>query len=275
MSICCKIIIQIYAKIGGEPWTIEDFPFSEDSSMIVGIDVFHKTPDKKKSLMAFCATINKELTRFWSAIKAQGSGQEISNTLQDCMIGALHAFKDMNKVFPKKVIIYRDGVGEGQRKTLMGTEVTQILAAFKTMKLEDEIKMMFVLVDKRITTKIFSNANNKIENVAPGTVLDNLITSPDSYEFYMVSQRAKQGAASPTHYYILYDAIKEDPSKIQLLTYKLCYMYYNVSGSIRVPAPIQNAHRLAALIGERQVARDEDFPFPDKHMEDIKTLYFL
>jgi aubergine-like protein len=36
-----------------------------------------------------------------------------------------------------------------------------------------------------------------------------------------------------------------------MLTYKLCYTYYNVSGSIKVPAPIQYAHRLANLVGDR------------------------
>jgi aubergine-like protein len=71
---------------------------------------------------------------------------------------------------------------------------------------------------------------------------------------------------SPTHYVVVYDTIREDPSKIQLLTYKLCYTYYNVSGSIKVPAPVQYAHRLANLIGDRSKGQHkEDVPIPHDH----------
>lgn len=39
----------------------------------------------------------------------------------------------------------------------------------------------------------------------------------------------------------------EDISKLDLenLTYQLCYMYSNWSGSIKVPAPCQCAHKIA------------------------------
>jgi hypothetical protein len=56
---------------------------------------------------------------------------------------------------------------------------------------------------------------------------------------------------TPTKFTILYDEIGEGPDKIELLTYKLCHTYYNVSGAIKEPSCIRYAHRLAALIGER------------------------
>ena len=37
---------------------------------------------------------------------------------------------------------------------------------------------------------------------------------------------------------------------VQRLAYKLSHMYYNWSGTIRVPAPCMYAHKLATLIGE-------------------------
>lgn len=56
---------------------------------------------------------------------------------------------------------------------------------------------------------------------------------------------------TPTRYTIIYDAIGACPSKIEHLTYKLCFTYYNVSGAIKEPSVIRYAHRLAALVGER------------------------
>ena len=37
---------------------------------------------------------------------------------------------------------------------------------------------------------------------------------------------------------------------MQLLTYKMCHLYYNWLGTIRVPAPCQYAHKYAYLVGQ-------------------------
>lgn len=40
------------------------------------------------------------------------------------------------------------------------------------------------------------------------------------------------------------------PDKLQILTYKHCHLYYNWSGTTRVPAVCQYAQKLAALVGQ-------------------------
>ena len=67
---------------------------------------------------------------------------------------------------------------------------------------------------------------------------------------------------------IVYDSTGRTAEEVQQLTYKLCYTYYNVAGSIKVPAPIQYAHRLANLIGDRaKSGRDaiSSIPIPHAH----------
>jgi aubergine len=80
-SICNKILIQICAKIGGEPWAISDMPFFDKPTMICGIDVYNKVGNSSRSIMAFTASINQRATKFWSCVKIQEDGQEFSNTL--------------------------------------------------------------------------------------------------------------------------------------------------------------------------------------------------
>jgi len=89
------------------------------------------------------------------------------------------------------------------------------------------------------------------KNPEPGTVVDREITT--GRDFYLISQKTLQGTASPTHYFILayyskteagyIDAIPNETviKKIELLTYRLSYLYYNWTGSIKVPSPIQYA----------------------------------
>ena len=54
---------------------------------------------------------------------------------------------------------------------------------------------------------------------------------------------------------------------IHEMTYNLCYGYYNWSGAVRVPAPLQYASKLAALASATLI-KD-----PVKNLRD--KLYFL
>ena len=66
-------------------------------------------------------------------------------------------------------------------------------------------------------------------------------------EYFFISQKVNQGLAVPTHYQILKDDVVEGLNKaeffkkIQEVSFKLCYLYYNVSGAIRIPAPLKYA----------------------------------
>lgn len=59
-----------------------------------------------------------------------------------------------------------------------------------------------------------------------------------------------QGTVTPTHYVVVYDDSGMTPDQCQRLTYKMCHLYYNWPGTVRVPAPCQYAHKLAFLIGQ-------------------------
>jgi len=134
---------------------------------------------------------------------------------------------------------------------------------------------MYINVCKRVNTRIFGGDVGAFRNPMPGTVIDTAITDRDIYEFYLISTAAKQGMSTPSRYTVIYDTVGETPDKIELLTYKLCYTYYNVSGAIKEPSAIRYAHRLAALIGERGGKNKEPpQPHPDFERRD-PTLYFI
>lgn len=134
---------------------------------------------------------------------------------------------------------------------------------------------MYINVSKKVNTRIFGGDAGNFKNPLPGTVIDASITDRDSYEFYLISTSARQGLASPSRYTVLYDTINEGPDQIELLTYKLCYTYYNVSGAIKEPSVIRYAHRLAALVGERG-GRNKDPPVVNEEFENKDpTLYFI
>lgn len=110
---------------------------------------------------------------------------------------------------------------------------------------------MYINCSKKVNTRLFAGEPGRYSNPQPGTVIDGEITEKDTFEFYLISVAVRQGMPTPTRYSIIFDDIKESPHKIEHLTYKLCFTYYNVSGAIKEPSVIRYAHRLAALVGER------------------------
>lgn len=70
------------------------------------------------------------------------------------------------------------------------------------------------------------------------------------YDFYLVPQSVRQGTVTPTHCIVVEDDNKFPPDVLQRLTYKLCFLYYNWPGTVRVPACCQYAHKLAYLVGQ-------------------------
>merc|ERR550532_640510 len=120
----------------------------------------------------------------------------------------------------------------------------------KTQGLEN-IQFAYVIVSKRINARFFQMAGNKPMNPPSGSVVDDVITLPERHDFYLVSQSVRQGTVNPTSY----NVIKEPsigalpPQHMQALTYKLCHLYYNWPGTVRVPMVCQYAHKLAFLVG--------------------------
>ena len=49
-------------------------------------------------------------------------------------------------------------------------------------------KLTFIVVSKRISARFFHPANNKILNPPSGTVVDDVVTLPERYDFYLISQ---------------------------------------------------------------------------------------
>ncbi len=44
----------------------------------------------------------------------QHTGQELADNLKECMARALRRYHDINKTLPGRIVVYRDGVGDGQ-----------------------------------------------------------------------------------------------------------------------------------------------------------------
>ncbi|ODM95894.1 Protein piwi [Orchesella cincta] len=195
MSIATKVVVQMNAKLGGEPWTLK----LPKSCMFVGFDVYHGAKGSKGG----------------------SNNDELCETMLADLIKCCHNFQEVNGELPERIIMYRDGVGEGQLKAVYNTELT-ILTVRGTH--EDVRKRRKVTptphFHRRIQTGQHSTHDDEDEppNPPPGTIVDEVVTLPERYDFYLISCAARQGTVSPCSYNVLQDENNFDADRIQLIT---------------------------------------------------------
>lgn len=120
--------------------------------MIIGIDSYHDKKRKQVSVAAFVATTNPQCTSYYSRIVMQTTTQELVDGISVCIRGrferrhihsstiisilsdALKAFFMQNNSMPERIVIYRDGVGDGQLQAVYEHELPQIEETFSKVQ---------------------------------------------------------------------------------------------------------------------------------------------
>ncbi|KAL1122035.1 hypothetical protein AAG570_003441 [Ranatra chinensis] len=247
-SIAQKIALQINCKLGGTLWTVK-IPMK--NTMVCGIDTYHDPTGRGSSIAALVASLNQPLTRWFSQICKQVSGRELMEGLTTALLSCLTKYHKVNGYFPEQILMFRDGVGDGQLSVCQEYECPQFLSCCNLITQNYKPNFLMVVVQKRIKTRIFMQKGSEGEgNPMPGSIVDHSVTRRDWYDFFLVSQNVRQGTVSPTHYIVVHNSTNMTPDQVQRVSYKLTHLYYNWPGTVRVPAPCQYAHKLAYLVGE-------------------------
>jgi len=243
MSVVTKVVMQMNAKLGGELWSIH---IPVQGIMYVGIDTYHDS-GSSKSVGGFVASMNNSCTRYFSKTTWQESKQELISQLQVCTSDALKEYHRLNNFYPQRIIVFRDGVGDGQLLAVKEIELASIKRALEA--LPQKPQLIFAVVTKRIQQRFFQKQGNRLANPLPGSVVDTKVTSDALFDFFLVPQSVGQGTVTPTHYNVLEFSSNMQPDHFQQIAFKLCHVYFNWTGTIRVPAVCQYAHKLAFLVG--------------------------
>lgn len=142
-------------------------------------------------------------------------------------------------------------MGDGQLKAVKEYELAQLKSACINISADYKPTFTMVVVQKRISARFYvAKQGGEVVNPSPGSVLDHTVTRRGLYDFYLVPQCVRQGTVTPTHCICIEDENEFKPDVLQRLTYKLCFLYYNWPGTVRVPACCQYAHKLAYLVGQ-------------------------
>jgi eukaryotic translation initiation factor 2C len=133
-----NLALKFCAKAGGQAWSVDQrhLKLVDKDTMVVGIDVTHPSPDsqsKAPSIAAIVSSHDANLSGWTADVRIQTSRAEMVEGLTELMKGRLEVFRKKNGKLPTKILIYRDGVSEGQFKLVLNTEFPSIVKAYETL----------------------------------------------------------------------------------------------------------------------------------------------
>lgn len=261
-----NVALKINLKVGGHNHLVEQDRLSfigEDKTMLVGIDVTHPSPgssDYAPSVAAMVASIDKNLGQWPGVLRIQDKARkEMVSDIKEMLKSRLTMWKTMGRhvSLPENILVYRDGVSEGQYQLVLDQEVTELRAACEEMYLPADTKrglprLTVVVVGKRHHTRFYpcsAGDGDRNGNCRQGTVVDRGITEEGSWDCYIQSHSVIQGTGRPAHYYVILDEIFRARARgarqssvhaadeLEKITQALCYVFGRATKAVSICTP--------------------------------------
>lgn len=259
----------------------EEFGILKDGrTMIAGYDVTHPTnmanSDEVPSLVGLVASIDKDMGQ-WPAVSwEQASKQEmLDEALTEAFKSRIELWQKHNKGQTlENIVIFRDGVSEGQFSQVLDKELPLIRAACR-VKCKSVPKLTIIVSVKRHQTRFYPTSDHELpnnKNIRSGTVVDRGVTQARYWDFFLTAHACIKGTARPAHYTVLLDEIFRAKYKgnaaneLEKLTHELCYLYGRATKAVSICPPAYYAD----LVCTRARAHRPEF-FDVSDMESVAT----
>ena len=267
-----NVSLKFNLKAGGINQTLDPVKLgiiSEGETMVVGIDVTHPSPGSKEgapSVAGLVASVDKYLGQWPSDFNIQEGRKEMVSALEGMFIGRLALWEKYNKQLPKNILIYRDGVSEGQYQLLLDEELPLIRNACRqkypaVATKQGFPKISIVVCGKRHHTRFYPTAEQNADrssNCEPGTVVDRGVTEVRNWDFFLQPHACLQGTARTGHYYVILDEIfRFRPVKaphmnpadaLEELTHNMCHLFGRATKAVSLCPPAYYADLLCTRL---------------------------
>ncbi|KAK1921573.1 eukaryotic translation initiation factor 2C 2 [Papiliotrema laurentii] len=258
-----NVSMKIHAKLGGVTHEVDLSRVIDKKTMIMGADVSH--PPQRggpipPSIAVTIAATSGDNVRWLPSMRLQEGRVEIIAELADMTYSQLAKFRQNTKALPEKIIMFRDGVSEGQYSHCVKMEAKAIKDAAARFGSDYRPKLTFVICAKKHSMRFFAASDqdkDRTGNLPPGTVVDTGVTHPFAFDFYLQAHAGLQGTAKPTHYIVVKDEIGFTADKMQNLCYALSCSYARATRSVSLVPPAYYADIIATKA--RDLIYSDDF----------------
>jgi eukaryotic translation initiation factor 2C len=256
MQYFANVAMKFNQKLGGVNHTVELRKMAplDAQTILFGIDVTHPSPgssDSAPSIAGIVASVDSLFSQYPASMRTQRGRQEMVEELEEMIIERLKLWQKRNQnKLPNKVIVYRDGVSEGQYRIVLESEYPAFKKAFNKLYGAESKhpKISIVVVGKRHHTRFYptkeEDTDGKTGNPQPGTVVDRGVTGEKLFDFFLLAHQGLQGTSKPAHYVVIKDDIKLGADQLQSLTHSLCYTFARATRSVSICPPAYYADLL-------------------------------
>ncbi|KAF3915032.1 hypothetical protein ABW21_db0201319 [Orbilia brochopaga] len=206
-----NLLMKINARLGGlnhalKPEALKPLLPAEGPAMLVGMDVTHPSAlsaEGAPSIAAMVASCDADFANYPCSLRIQPRGEmicDIEGMLMERLAQYKRTMPGVRGGKPPMIIIYRDGVSEGEFGRVLALELPKIIHACDQFETGYRPKITLIVVGKRHHTRFYPVEDHKADdrkNCLPGTVYD--------WDFYLQAHKGLQGTTKPAHYYVLKD----------------------------------------------------------------------
>jgi eukaryotic translation initiation factor 2C len=173
------------------------------------------------------ATYDADCSAYSAQIRLQEGRAEIIQDLSTMVEAHLRIFHTRNATYPERILVFRDGISEGQYAAALQYEHDAILKACARVEKGYRPRILVCICAKRHNTRFFGQQKDcdRTGNLPSGTVVDRTITHPYAFDFFLQAHAGLVGTARPTHYICLLDELAITPDQLQQLVHSLCYSF--------------------------------------------------
>ncbi|KIW93025.1 uncharacterized protein Z519_06874 [Cladophialophora bantiana CBS 173.52] len=264
-----NMALKVNLKLGGVNQSLNPSKLgiaAGGKTMFVGLDVTHPSVgslDVAPSVVGMVSSIDQLLGQWRASVVIQERRKEMVSGLKELMKKHLGLWRQHNKgLLPDHIVVYRDGVSEGQYQVVLGEERPLIQAACAEVYPANATKeklprLNITIVSKRHHTRFYPTKDNEADsskNPFNGTVVDRGVTEARGWDFWMQAHATIQGTARPIHYFVVYDEVfRHDQQRqatkptgpqftnaadaLEDLTHNMCYLFGRCTRAVSLCPP--------------------------------------
>ncbi|BGP57316.1 Protein argonaute [Rhodotorula sphaerocarpa] len=249
------------AKLSGINSTVVDMAgvprFAAGKTMLLGADVTHPTgfgtpaagEEVAPSIAAVVGSSEPTNMRYAAQVREQTGRKEFITDLAGMAETLIRGFIKANRNNkPETIVMFRDGVSEGQWAPVVHSEVSALKAAFRAIDQAWSPKLTYIVCMKRHNVRFFSSDpknTDRTGNLVPGVVVDRHVTHPYVFDFFLQAHAGLKGTARPTRYVVLLDENKYSSDELQKMTNSLSFSFARATRSTSLIPPAYYADIVA------------------------------
>lgn len=241
-----NIVNKTNMKLGGLNYEIRSESFGKPQRIIFGFETSQRSggnPDYPISV-GFAANMLKHHQQFAGGyVYVERNKDVFGPIIKNTLITILQT-ANANRSKPNEILIYFNGVSEGQFSLLNETYKTKVEEACAFLSPSYKPDVTIIASSKMHNERLYKSENGSIVNLEPGTVIDHTIVSPVYNEWFHASAVARQGTTKTTKFTLIYTTNPaETMSNLEELTNDLCYDHQVVFQPVGLPVPLYIAGR--------------------------------